>query len=477
MKRDVIVIGGGAAGIVAAITAARKGANVTILEHKDKIGKKILATGNGKCNYSNKYQSIDCYRSENLPFVKEVFSHFNAQKTVEFFKELGIYPKDRNGYLYPNSEQASSIVDVLQMELKRLHVEVLCNEEVKKIEPIIEANEKMYEVETIINDSTLKDSKANVQVSGDQKPQRKKYNAKRVIIATGGKASSKLGSDGSGYYFLQKLGHTIIPVVPALVQLKAKGDLFELVSGVRCDVALEILIDGEKIASEQGELQLTNYGISGIPVFQISRYAAKALLNEQKVIVNIDFMPQLSRNEVIELITKRMNEGPDKTPEQILIGLFNQKLIQMFLIELTEKLKKQGVNKDFGCAPLNKLKNHGNKKANKKSCSNIQEVTTTNKLIVTKKLFDKDTMELLTDLIKSYSVVITDTNSFDNAQVCAGGVDTTQIDGSTLESKINKGIYVVGEVLDVDGICGGYNLQWAWSTGYIAGEAAASKLQ
>lgn len=432
MKKDIVIIGGGAAGMVAAISAARNGAKVTILEHKEKLGKKILATGNGKCNYTNLHQTIDCYRSENIPFVEEVFSHFNEKDTIDFFKELGIYPKSRNGYMYPNSEQASSIVDVLVMELKHLQVEVRCNEEVKKIKPI----EEGYQIDTIVtvtepkkgkdkNSKNAPKNKSEKRVAVETYPS--SYQANKVIIAAGGMASSKLGSDGSGYYLLKQLGHTIIPVVPALVQLKAEGDFFEMISGVRCDVALQIIVDGTNIASEEGELQLTNYGISGIPVFQISRYAGKALLEKKKVDVLIDFLPQMSFSEVKELLKQRINNSEYKTPEEALIGLLNQKLIQMLMTQLDRQHKKQ--------IDINKL----------------------------------------AQLLKEFRVKIIDTNSFDNAQICAGGVDTTEITGYRLESKLHKGLYVVGELLDVDGICGGYNLQWAWATGYLAGVAASCK--
>ncbi|WP_455714995.1 NAD(P)/FAD-dependent oxidoreductase [Anaerosporobacter sp.] len=431
MKKEIIIIGGGAAGMVAAISAARNGAKVTILEHKEKLGKKILATGNGKCNYTNLHQSTDCYRSENIPFVEEVFSHFDEKDTITFFKELGIFPKSRNGYMYPNSEQSASIVDVLVMELNRLQVEVRCNEEVKKIKSI----EDGFQIDTIVTVTEPKMGKEKNSKNTTKNKREKlvavdtyhsSYHAKKVIIATGGMASSKLGSDGSGYYFLKELGHKIIPVVPALVQLKAEGDFFEMVAGVRCDVGLQILIDGIQVASEEGELQLTNYGISGIPVFQISRYAGKALLDKKDVQVVIDFLPEVSFSDLKEMLEQRITQCTYKTTDEALIGLLNQKLIQMLLYQ-TEK----------------QCKNH------------------------------IDIMKLA-HLIKNFPVRIMDTNSFDNAQVCAGGVDTTEIDGYKLESKLHKGLFVVGELLDVDGICGGYNLQWAWATGYLAGVACTS---
>lgn len=428
MSTEIIIIGGGAAGMVAAISAARNGAKVTILEHKEKLGKKILATGNGKCNYTNLHQSLDCYRSENLPFVQEVFSHFNEKNTIDFFKELGIYPKSRNGYLYPNSEQASSIVDVLMMELEHLHVTIQCNAEVLNIKPVKHG----FLIETKIG-------VAQSKKSGNGKKEKvvivdsydKTFTANKIIVTTGGKASSKLGSDGSGYRLMKQLGHSIIPVVPALVQLCADGDYFEKIAGIRCDVGLRVYIEDKMVASEEGELQLTNYGISGIPVFQISRYVAKALLNNQKSIVKIDFFPQLSLEELITVLRSRCKDCSYKSIEQSLVGLLNQKLITLFM-----------------------------------------EVVLGGRNIVPSTMNEKKLEELLQRLalsMKTFDVRITDTNGFENAQICAGGVDTTQVSSETLESKVQSGMYLAGELLDVDGICGGYNLQWAWTSGYLAG--------
>ncbi|HEX3020816.1 MAG TPA: aminoacetone oxidase family FAD-binding enzyme [Lachnospiraceae bacterium] len=553
MDTDVLIVGGGAAGLVAAIVAARNGARVTIIEHKEKIGKKILATGNGKCNYTNMYQSIDCYRSENLSFAGEVFSHFDAQATVAFFKELGIFPKSRNGYLYPYSEQASSVVEVLEMELKNLNVQIICNQEVVSI---TKKGEKFYidTIETgkdtsrkleakqqisaqdckVGNSNQVISNKDNIKISTSNQGNGKKklsgkqeslhlqkkngkdgksgqsnsalksdfgrlepsssntkerlkgndrrgykqesiakqeityrstelvslketkgFVASRVILATGGKASSALGSDGSGYTLAKSLGHQIISLVPALVQLKAEGKFFPAVAGVRCDVSLELLVEKTndqnrthsnpdtskqgkeyvQLATESGELQLTNYGISGIPVFQISRFAARALERKEKVIVRIDFLPQISIKELYNIIENRIRNSSYKSTEQMLTGLLNSKLIPLFV-------EKAGIARNSKVHKLN-----------------------------------ESTIETLVHLLKDFRVQITDTNSFDNAQVCAGGVNTREVEPMSLESKINKGLYLTGELLDVDGICGGYNLQWAWSTGYLAGKAAATSIR
>lgn len=409
MKSDVIIVGGGASGLVAAIVCARNGSKVTILEHKDKIGKKILATGNGKCNYTNLYQEKECYRCDEDTFVMEALGCFGTQETVAFFKELGIYPKDKNGYLYPNSEQASSILDVLRMELDHFGVVIQCGEHVKHI---VKKNNG-FQVKT----------------------QNGSYESNKVILSTGGCASSDLGSDGSGYLLAKTFGHHIIDVVPALTALRSQKKYFKAVAGVRVEAKLTLLVEGKIMDVQEGELQLTNYGISGIPVFQLSRFASKALHNNKNVSVLIDLLPYLTMEETYSMWSDRIEGNGYKTLEQSMIGLLNRKLV-------TTVIKEAGLDLHTLASKLTR-----------------QQV---NKLVCT---------------IKGLSVTIDAANPFENAQVSAGGVSVKEIDASTMESKLVPGLYLTGELLDVDGICGGYNLQWAWTTGYLAGINAGKELK
>lgn len=398
---DVIVAGGGASGLFAAILCAKKHLKVIVLEQKERIGKKILATGNGKCNYTNQKQGKGCYRGENKEFTETGISTFGSAEAISYWQELGIYPKDKNGYVYPFSEQASSVLEVLRMELKRQGVIVACEEKVQNIEK----RGKEFLVET----------------------EKNRYTAKYVIVATGGQASPKLGSDGSGYRLAKKLGHSVVEPVPALIGLKCKDGYYKSVAGVRTEAEVSVYIDGKSkcIAKDRGELQLTGYGISGIPVFQISRFAARALKEGKKVQVQIDYMPSLSNKELENLLQKRFQDK-QKNAEEALIGLFNKKLIQMFL-------KTSGIKPES------------------------MAVNVTDKQI--KQLADK---------IKGMATQVLDTNGFDQAQVTAGGVSTWEIDSSTMESLLVPGLYFTGEVMDVDGICGGYNLQWCWSSAFLA---------
>ena len=403
--RHVAVIGGGAAGMMAAITAAREGVRVTILEHKDRIGKKILSTGNGRCNFTNTYQTPACYRSDNRDFAWNIIQKFNVEKTISFFKELGIYPKDRNGYLYPYSDQAAAILEVLQIEIAKLDICVMTEINVLDIQPV----------------------KRGIRVTTDKKT----ITVDSVILACGSKAAPVTGSDGSGYQLAKLLGHRIVPVLPSLVQLRCAEKFYKSISGVRVQGTVEIYADDISLASDTGEIQLTNYGISGIPVFQVSRYAAKAIYQKQSVTAVLNFMPDMNKDEFLSFLQERITLCPHKTLDEFFIGIFPKKLCELW-IRLSRLPKEMRVSDLSG-----------------------------------------EQLEKLVLLIQHLRTHITETNAFEQAQICCGGVDTTEINPDTLESNYVPGIYFAGELLDVDGICGGYNLQWAWSSGFVAGKEAA----
>ena len=403
--RHVAVIGGGAAGMMAAITAAREEVKVTILEHKDRIGKKILSTGNGRCNFTNTYQTPACYRSDNRDFAWNIIQKFNVEKTISFFKELGIYPKDRNGYLYPYSDQAAAILEVLQIEIAKLNICVMTEINVLDIQPV----------------------KRGIRVTTDKKT----ITVDSVIFACGSKAAPVTGSDGSGYQLAKLLGHRIVPVLPALVQLRCAEKFYKSISGVRVQGTVEIYADDISLASDTGEIQLTNYGISGIPVFQVSRYAAKAIYQKQSVTAVLNFMPDMNKDEFLSFLQERITLCPHKTLDEFFTGIFPKKLCELW-IRLSRLPKEMRVSDLSG-----------------------------------------EQLEKLVLLIQHLRTHITETNAFEQAQICCGGVDTTEINPDTLESNYVPGIYFAGELLDVDGICGGYNLQWAWSSGFVAGKEAA----
>lgn len=407
---DVIIVGAGASGLISAIAAASEGSSVLIIEQKEKAGKKILATGNGKCNYTNMYQSPECYRSDDSTFAMKVLSNFDIKSTLQFFERLGIVPKDRDGYIYPNSEQAASIVSVLLIECQRLNIDIVYNKKVVKV------SKPDFIVETVNVDSTDKSFS--------------KYKGTKLILASGGCASPKLGSDGSGYSLAKSFGHNIIKPVPALVSLKSPDKFCKTISGVRTVARVTAYGNSKHLSKEEGEIIFTDYGISGIPVMQLSRYVSRALDAGEAVYLMIDLFTRHTLEELFELISIRCNNNPNKTIEQMLIGMLNHKL--NFVLINEAKLVPDCL------------------------CHNV----------------GKSDIMRLAKQIKNLKLRINATNTFDFAQVASGGVSTFEIDPFTMESKIQKGLYLTGELIDVDGTCGGYNLQWAWSTGHIAGTHA-----
>ncbi|MCI8483560.1 MAG: NAD(P)/FAD-dependent oxidoreductase [Lachnospiraceae bacterium] len=404
---DVIVVGAGAAGLTAGIWAARAGAKVLILEHMDQAGKKILATGNGKCNFTNEKQGIAYYRGKNPAFVLPALEQFGLKETLAFFQELGIEPRSkRDGYYYPASGQASAIREVLLMECRRLSVSIGYEIGIRSIQKE--------------NDFFLFQTKQGG------------FQSRSCIIATGGKAAKQTGSDGSGIPYLVSFGHKLTDIVPALVQLQVKQSFFKEIAGIRADGKVELYIDDEKISEDRGELQLTSFGISGIPVFQVSRYGAYGLLYDKKVRASINFLPDLNRKQTEELLENRFYVwGADKTAREALIGLFPEKLNLVLLKKSKIIPEKPAVR-----------------------CSERERKS-------------------LAFQTQNFTVDVIGTKGFDGAQVTAGGVDTDEICPKTMESKRVNGLFFAGEVMDIDGMCGGYNLQWAWTSGYMAGISAA----
>ncbi len=401
----VFIIGGGAAGMMAAVTAAGEGAEVTLIEHNDRVGKKILSTGNGRCNFTNLYQKPDCYQSDNPGFPWEIIQKFDVDKTVVFFKELGIYPKSRNGYLYPNSDQASAVLDVLRMEMDRLSVRVLTETKCLEILP----KKREFRIKT---------SKGS-------------FSADTVILAAGSKASQVSGADGSGYTIAKNLGHRILPVLPALVQLRCEESFYKSISGIRVQGRVELYSGEMFLGGDTGEIQLTAYGISGIPVFQVSASAVKVLYQGKPVKAVLNFMPDMNRTEMEELLKERILSRPEKTARDFLTGLFPGKLCDLWM-------RLSGIS-------------------GKKTCSMLTSVE----------------IKKLAGMICGFETNIKETNSFEQAQVCCGGIDTREVNPETMESLLIPGLYFAGEILDVNGLCGGYNLQWAWSSGRVAGKEAA----
>lgn len=400
------IIGGGAAGMMAAITAAGQGAEVTVLERGERVGKKILMTGNGKCNLGNIFLDLDKYYGSDKEWIGEALQRFGTEETLQFFHSLGLLIKNKNGYLYPACEQAAVVLDVLRNEMKALGVEPVCEC-------------KINQISAHDNGITVSDGKQN-------------FTFDKVILACGSKAAPKTGSDGSGYKLAKQLGHHIVPTVPALVQLKCGEDYMKAVAGVRAEGRIQIWKDGECVAEETGELQFTEYGISGIPVFQISRVVNYILREQKEVQVVLNLLPDFEENDFEQLIAGRNLLQGQRTIEEFFTGILNKKIMTLFM-------KLAGLKPNM---PVEQA--------------------------------DEETVNQVYQLCRQWKLHVTGSNPYDNAQVCAGGVDVSEVTGE-MESKLVPGVYFAGELLDVDGKCGGYNLQWAWTSGYLAAMAATER--
>lgn len=397
--KNIVIVGGGASGLVAAIYAKQNGNNVTILERNNIVCKKILLTGNGRCNYFNDDQSLNHYHSNDDNLIKSIITEENIRELLLFFDELGIVPKIKNGYYYPYSNQALSVKQVLLSKIEELNINIVYNYLVTDI--------KKTNNNFIINN----DIKCDV-----------------LILATGSKAYPKTGSDGLGYKIAKSLNHSIKKVMPALVQLKSNDKYLKELKGIRSDVKILLFEDNKFLKSEEGELQLTDYGISGICVFNLSYLAIKSLNEDKKVHAFVNFIPFIkTKEELMKYLDDRCEKLKSKTMAEFFDGLLNHKLAGVIL-------KKSNINTN----------------------SYYKDLSVKQK-------------ESLISNINGYEFEITSSNSFDSAQICQGGIPISEINLSTMESKKEKNLYIIGELLDINGDCGGYNLTFAFTSGMRAG--------
>ena len=407
-KPYIIVIGGGASGMVAAITSRRLGAKVTILEKNNRVGKKILATGNGRCNFTNINTDISHYNGANPKFAYSALSQFDVYRAIDFFERLGISHKIEDmGKVFPMSDQASSILDVLLYELNNLGIDIKCDAEVKNI---ITINNGFKVI--LANGSSL--------------------DCDRVILATGGKAMPASGSTGDGYKFAESFGHKITNLFPGLVQIKLEGSFFKRIQGVKFVGSCELLHKGKSIAVDRGDILFTNYGISGPPILQISRKARELLEKGHKPYIKISIIDELSKERLRDILIMKFSNNPNKSIEFSLVGLINKRLIPVVLME---------ANIDNITRPVSDL--------------------------------SAAEREKIVHILQNWQFKVRGTLGWQHAQITAGGIDTKDIDPSTMESRLVKGLYFAGEIMDIDGLCGGFNLQWAWSSGFVAGQSAA----
>lgn len=406
----VAVIGGGASGLACAIQIMntvknKEDVKVTILERLPRVGKKILVTGNGRCNLTNVNASVKDYRGE-PEFTEYALNKFSPQSNIEFFNSLGLYTRTEDeGRVYPLSNQASSVLDALRFECERLGVETVCDY-------------RAVHLKTVYTGVTTKIIVNN----------RDRFDY--VVVACGGMAAKVHGTDGDAYDLLKMFGHKIVSPAPALVSLNC-DDFTKALKGVRSICKMNLVIDGEKALENYGEVQFTDYGLSGIPIMQLSRFVSVSPSND--IYIELDTTPDFSKEALEEYLYSRRNIDKGLC-ENMLGGIMNKQLCIVFM-------------KECGIAP--------NGRVNELSDSEIEK---------------------LSSIIKCWKIRIKNSRSFDYAQVTAGGAECTQFDSNTMESKLVKNVFCCGEALNIDGDCGGYNLQWAWSSGRLAGETIGERI-
>ena len=398
------IIGGGAAGMAAALAASEyDNASVVLMERQARLGKKLSATGNGRCNLSNLHASEGGYNGDDPHFSRFAIDKFGPTETLDWFSELGLYTvTEDSGRVYPYSDQANSVVDVLRFALDRENIEVLTDFEVMKVKK--EGNRFLV-------------TSKNRTLEFD-----------RLIIACGGLAGTKLGGTMAGYKFLRSFGHKCTKLRPALVQVKTSWPGVSALKGVRANCKASIYHKEKLHRQSVGEVQFTEFGLSGPVVYEISRDACQGPGDWE---CTLDFLPDISGEALMALLSKR--RASRLCAEDLFTGILHNRLGRVLV-------KEAGIR---GNLPISEIR--------------------------------ADQMQDLCNLTKGFTVGLTEPLGMDAAQVTAGGIVTEEFDPTTMESKLVPGLYACGEVLDVDGDCGGYNLQWAWSSGRLAGMNAGKE--
>lgn len=406
-KIKIAIVGSGASGLMAAYSSLMHNAEVTVFERNDISGKKLLLTGNGKCNFSNLTLAYENY---NQP---EIFNYFQNEYDSEWikniFKQLGVLSyHEKNGCLYPASQKAVTILQCLENAILGMGGNFQYNTCIEKI-------------------STHTD---RLEIYNKENESLGIFD--RIIVCCGGKAAPKTGSDGFGFRIARNLGHKVTRTYPVLVQLCSSSPICKTCAGVRCKVNATSFINNTPIRTQSGELQITEYGLSGILIFNLSRSLSKAIEEKNDCYIAVDFLPTLSFEEIESFVLNRFILIKNESLLHFLMGLTNSKIIQAVLKE---------------------------KKLNPNQIVNIK---------------DKDFLISIISELKNYKFITDGHKGYENAQASAGGISFSEVK-PTMESKLVKGVYFAGEMLDIDGDCGGYNLHWAWTSGYISGKNAATK--
>jgi len=402
-KYDIAIIGGGAAGMMAAIIASRSDKKVVLIEKNAVLGRKILATGNGRCNLTNRNATLDHYHGLDSNFIKQVLSQFDSEQTIKYFQNIGLILKEEdNGRIFPRTNQSSSVVNLLKHKLFEAKVDLLLDTEVKEI-------------------GKTSDGSFSMALSSGEA-----IESDKLIITTGGKASYFLGSSGDGYFFATNFGHKIVPIAAALVPVETGEKWPKDVQGVKVEAKVSLYVDGSLVNERTGDLLFTHYGLSGPAVMSQSRIIGR-LFDKHKIEFRIDLFPEIQTKELDALVATNFEKNGKQNVKNALLGILPESMIGLIL-----KLAK---------------------------------IDPTKKSAEISRMARLEAVKLMKELVVTVSTL----RSIKEAQVTSGGISTDEISPETMESKIVKNLYFAGEVLDVDGDSGGYNLQWAWSSGFVAG--------
>lgn len=409
MINDLIIIGGGAAGLCAAVYFKKNNpdATVRILEGGTRVGKKLAITGNGRCNITNKNIQLSRYHGKNVEFGRFALEKYNRYVTEDFFENIGVNFTFEEDKAYPSSLQAASVVDCLRFACDELGV--------------------ITHLESKVTNITI--FKGNYKIFCDKIS----FIAKNVIIATGLlSGGERLGCDGKMLELLKNAGFKTVKTSPAIVQLKTENDIVKQLKGIKVDADVTLLLNGNKICNEFGETLFCDYGLSGPPILQVSRGAD---INLGKCEISLDIMPHINFKELFELLEIRVKNLSSRNLDEFFTGMLNKRVGQVIL-------------KVCGC-----------------------------KLNESVSALDTQKLKKLVSIIKDWRFTVTGNNGYINSQVTAGGLDTSDFESTTMECKSSEGMYAIGEILDIDGDCGGFNLQWAWSSAMCAADAIGESLK
>lgn len=405
---DIIIVGGGAAGLFAAITAKRENKNlrITIIERNDRVGKKLITTGNGRCNLSNKDLAITHFHSSDNSFLNKALEGNSLNNTAEFYHSIGVETvAEEDGRIFPYSLQASSVVDALRFSLEESNIELVTDTKIDSIK--------------YLKNGFICSSEKN------------EFFGRAVILATGGLAGGvRLGCDKTGYFIAESFGHKIIKTLPAITQVKTDTSVIRRFKGIKTDAVVTAFSENKAIRSEYGELLFTDYGVSGPAVFQISG----SLSGQKNCEISVDLMPDFSYDRLTDALTERRRAIAKREASEFLTGFINKRIGQYFT---------------------------------KVYCENTA---------YSKDITDKQ-IRALAKAVKNFKLRVTGVADFGNAQVTKGGIDCRDINPHTLMSKKQKGLFFAGEAMDVDGDCGGYNLQWALHSASVAARSAVELLK